>query len=342
MIKELNYKPEEVGIITGSTPKKQRVTIQDDFNAGKIKIVIGSEAIQEGMNLQENTTDVYLLTLPYNFTSLRQIEGRAWRQGNKNENVRINFMLTNDSIDVFMLQKLQAKQARYLEAMKKGANVLDISDISTQELKTSIITNPETRAKIEIELLKKKLESEKNKFLADNAFVLRKYEDFTKVQSEVYKAENAYQRILEYSKNSEDVNANYWETQLVSYQRNIDLAKAEVQKTILKLSEKGVNVTEIEKQTQTTAENIAKIDEKLEALPFTEADLIEQYEEERKLRLELSDNMDFVKERKLENEMLFQNNISDVKIDSKKQTENDQAKNNYINTDNYFRNSARR
>jgi hypothetical protein len=28
-------------------------------------------------------------------------------------------MLTNDSIDVFMLQKLQSKQARYLEAMKK-------------------------------------------------------------------------------------------------------------------------------------------------------------------------------------------------------------------------------
>jgi hypothetical protein len=97
------------------------------------------------------------------------VEGRAWRQGNKNENVRINFMLTNDSIDVFMLQKLQSKQARYLEAMKKGADVLDISDISTQELKTAIITNPETRANIEIELMKKQIESEKNKFLADSA-----------------------------------------------------------------------------------------------------------------------------------------------------------------------------
>lgn len=72
------------------------------------------------MNLQEKTSDLYLLSLPYNFTSLRQTEGRAWRQGNKWENVRINFMLTNDSIDVFMLQKLQAKQSRYLEAMKKG------------------------------------------------------------------------------------------------------------------------------------------------------------------------------------------------------------------------------
>ena len=312
LIKELNYKPDEVGIITGSTPKKHRVAIQDDFNSGKIKIVIGSEAIQEGMNLQENTTDVYLLTLPYNFTSLRQVEGRAWRQGNKNENVRINFMLTNDSIDVFMLQKLQAKQARYLEAMKRGADVLDISDISTQELKTSIITNPETRAKIEMELLKKKLESEKNKFLADGAFVLRKYEYFTKVQSEVYKAENAYDRILEYSKNSEDVNATYWKTQLVSYQKSIDLAKAEVHNTILKLSEKGVNVTEIEKQSQITAENISKIDEKMGALPFRETDLIAEYEEEKKVQMKMNVNTDRVKDREVENRILFKNTFSNT------------------------------
>ena len=219
-------------------------------------------------------------------------------------------MLTNDSIDVFMLQKLQAKQARYLEAMKRGADVLDISDISTQELKTSIITNPETRAKIEIELLKKKLESEKNKFLADSAFVLRKYEEFTKVQSEVHKAEYAYHRILEYSKNSEDVNADYWETQLTSYQKSIDLAKAEVHNTILKLSEKGVNVTEIEKQSQATAENISKIDEKLEELPFIETNLIEQYKEEKKARLKLNVKTDHVEDREVENRKLFKHALS--------------------------------
>lgn len=213
--------------------------------------------------------------------------------------MRINFILTNDSIDVFMLQKLQAKQARYLEAMKKGADVLDFSDISTQELKTSIITNPETRAKIEIEMLKKKLEREKNKFLADSAFVLRKYEDFTKVQSGVHKAEKAYDRILGYSKSSEDVNSNYWQSQLASYQKSIDLAKAAVHNTILKLSEKGVNVTEIEKQSQATAENISKIDRKLEALPFTEAVLIDQYEEEKKVRMKLNKDVDYVKERKI-------------------------------------------
>ena len=232
LINEVDFNPDEIGIITGATSKKQRISIQDDFNSGKIKVIIGSEAIQEGMNLQENTTDIYLLTLPYNFTSLRQIEGRAWRQGNKNENVRINFMLTNDSIDVFMLQKLQSKQARYLEAMKKGANVLDISDISTQELKTSIITNPETRANIEIELIKKRIESEKNKFLADSAFVLRKYEDFIKVKEDVIKAEHSYNRILGYAKDSEDRNSDYWKNQLPFYQKTIDLAKIEVQKQL--------------------------------------------------------------------------------------------------------------
>ena len=118
------------------------------------------------MNLQENTKYVYMISFLYNFITLIQVERRAWSYDNKNENVRVNFMLTNDSIDVFMLQKLQSKQARYLEAMKKGADVLDVSDISTQELKTAIITNPETRANIEIELMKKRIESEKNKHLS--------------------------------------------------------------------------------------------------------------------------------------------------------------------------------
>ena len=123
---------------------------------------------------------------------------------------------------------------------------------------------------------------------------------------------------------------------------HIDLAKAEVQKTILKLSEKGVNVTEIEKQTQTTAENISKIDEKLEALPFTEADLIEQYEEERKLRLELGENMDFVKERKLENEKLFKSEIA-LKPNTTKSIDLTDVKNNtFIPFENHFRNSVRR
>lgn len=308
LVREVGYNPEEVGVITGATSKPNRLKIQDDFNSGKIKVVIGSEAIQEGMNLQENTTDIYMLSLPYNFTSLRQVEGRAWRQGNRNENVRINFMLTNDSIDVFMLQKLQSKQARYLEAMKKGADVLDISDISTQELKTAIITNPETRANIEIELMKKRIETEKNKFLADSAFVLRKYDSFIKIQEEVTKAQHNYNRILGYSK-EEGENGEYWKNQLPFYQKTIGLTKEKVQEEIDILSQKGVNVTEIEQQTKITEDKIAELDKRLEELPDVRERLVMKYREEKEEQLKNNESRDYLEERRVENSQLFKANI---------------------------------
>ncbi|WP_292010729.1 toprim domain-containing protein [Chryseobacterium sp.] len=314
LIKEVGYKSEEIGIITGATSKTQRVSIQDNFNSGKIKIIIGSEAIQEGMNLQIKTTDTYLLSLPYNFTSLRQVEGRSWRQGNENENVRINFMLTNDSIDVFMLQKLQAKQARYLEAMKKGADVLDISDINTQELKTSIITNPETRANIEVELLKKRLEGEKNKFLADFAFVHRKYEDFTKAQAEVTKAEESYNRVLGYSK-EENEHSEWWTKQISSNKNTVDLAKQEQEKIIQNLAEKGVNVTEIEKQTQSTQEKISELNDKLENLPELRAELIALYHLEKEEMLRKNVGNDYVKQREEENKKLFMSPMAAIVVE---------------------------
>ncbi|GEM53025.1 hypothetical protein EB1_28150 [Empedobacter brevis NBRC 14943 = ATCC 43319] len=302
LVREVGYKPEEIGIITGTTSKPNRLKIQNDFNSGKIKVVIGSEAIQEGMNLQENTTDIYMLSLPYNFTSLRQVEGRAWRQGNKNEHVRINFMLTNDSIDVFMLQKLQSKQARYLEAMKNGADVLDISDISTQELKTAIITDPITRANIEIELMKKRFEDEKNKFLADSAFVLRKYEAFIKVQEEVTKAQHSYNRVLGHSK---DENGDYWKNQLPYYQKGIDSAKELVLEAIENLSKKGVNVTEIEQQTKATEHKIEELDKKIENLPEVRKELVVQYKLEKEESLKIAEIQNYVKERETENSELF-------------------------------------
>lgn len=304
LVNEVGYQEHEVGIITGATTKPQRIAIQEDFNKGNIKIIIGSEAIQEGMNLQENTTDMYLLSLPYNFTSLRQTEGRAWRQGNQWENVRINFMLTNDSIDVFMLQKLQAKQARYLEAMKKGANVVDVSDVNTQELKTAIITNPETRANIEIELMKKRIESEKSKFLADSTFVLRKYQDFLKIQEEVTRAQYTYNRILGYSK-EEGENSEYWKNQLPFYQNSIDAAKDLVSKEIESLSKKGVNVTEIEQQTKITEEKIAELDKKREGLSQLKEELISKYTAEKMAKMERESNHDIVKERMKENQTFF-------------------------------------
>ena len=300
LINEIGYKADEVGIITGATSKNQRLDMQEKFNAGKIKIIIGSEAIQEGMNLQEKTSDMYLLTVPYNFTSVLQTVGRAWRQGNQWENVRINYMLTNDSIDVFMLQTLQNKQSRYMEAMRNGANIIDVSDIDTQELKTAIITNPETRANIEIELLKKRYENEKTKHAADLGFISRKFEDYTKVYDEYLKEKKSYEDMQKWAEKDD-----YWKERLPFRAQEVEKAQKSVEQVIEKLAKKGVNIADFQHQQEIAEKKIAALDKTIkEELPVIRERLVSQYKQEKQERLS-APQIDFVQERAEENKTFF-------------------------------------
>ena len=300
LINEIGYKADEVGIITGATSKNQRLDMQEKFNAGKIKIIIGSEAIQEGMNLQEKTSDMYLLTVPYNFTSVLQTVGRAWRQGNQWENVRINYMLTNDSIDVFMLQTLQNKQSRYMEAMRNGANIIDVSDINTQELKTAIITNPETRANIEIELLKKRYENEKTKHAADLGFISRKFEDYTKVYDEYLKEKKSYEDMEKWAEKDD-----YWKERLPFRAQQVEKAQKSIEQVIEKLAKKGVNIADFQHQQEIAEKKIAALDKTIkEELPIIRERLVSQYKQEKQERLS-APQIDFVQERAEENKTFF-------------------------------------
>ncbi|MRI64223.1 restriction endonuclease subunit R [Ornithobacterium rhinotracheale] len=304
LVDEVGYKDKEVAIISGGTSKSQREKIQEDFNEGKIKVIIGSSAIQEGMNLQENTTDMYLLSLPYNFTSLRQTEGRMWRQGNKWENVRVNYMLTNDSIDVFMLQTLQNKQQRYLEAMKKGADVVDVSDIDTQALKTAIITNPETRANIEIELMRKKLEKEKERYEADNAFSLRKFEKYTKAKEAENKAlgqVNLYKRYLE-NNSSEN---SYWKGVLGREEKNYQDRVKDTEKVIESMAKQGVDVVSFQEKIKANEEKVAEVDDKIMDLENFEKELIQKYTKEKQRLLQEKSQINIAEERAEENKTFF-------------------------------------
>lgn len=316
LISNVGFKPNEVEIITGATPKNKRLDIQERFNDGKIKVIIGSEAIQEGMNLQKNTTDMYLLSLPYNFTSLRQTEGRAWRQGNKWENVRINFMLTNDSIDVFMLQKLQAKQSRYMEAMKNGANIIDVSDVDTQDLKTAIITDPVTRAEIEIELLKKKTIAEKEQYKAELGFISRKFEKYIKDPAYL-KVEKINELLDRYTniKASEEKRAEqtgktesvaYWQKEIDLLKVQLSKAKDDLKEVATELEKQGVKVNDFKQQEEITQNEIEKLDKYLEEeLPFIKDNLVATYRKEKEEQLKNYEKIDFVGLRAEENKTFF-------------------------------------
>ena len=222
LVKEMGLKADEVEIISGATPKAKRPDIQDRFNAGKVKVLLGSEAIKEGMNLQKNSTDLYILSLPWNFTQLRQVIGRLWRQGNQWKNVRINNLFIQDSIDVFLSQKLDNKQKRYEAALSSGENEVDVGDVDYQELKFQLVKDPAMRAKLEltaeVEQINQVLDQQKSElaFVTKKAGMTEALKDQVK-NDEVYLAKTKEQ--LDKARPDE---IEFYQGRLGRYQRELE------------------------------------------------------------------------------------------------------------------------
>lgn len=276
LVKELKYKPTEVEIISGATPKAKRSDIQDRYNKGEVKILLGSEAIKEGMNLQENTSDLYILSLPWNFTQLRQVIGRAWRQGNKWQNVRINNLFIQDSIDIFLSQKLENKQKRYEAAIKSGDAEVDVGDVSFDELKFDLIRNPETRAKLEVQAQKERLSQEIIQEKAELAFATRKLEKINTLAEEIRTLEldlaNERKRRDEATAKGEEF-SDFWITR---YTDQLARAKKAQREELEKLNERGIDTkTLLEKRSQGEAK-ITQLEEQAKALTENMEDRVKE------------------------------------------------------------------
>lgn len=236
LVKEVGYDAKEVEIITGATSRDKRLDIQERYNTGLVKVLLGSEAISEGMNLQFNTTDMHLLSLPWNFTALRQVIGRAWRQGNIWRNVRINQYFMQDSVDVFLSQKLDNKQKRYENSIKTNANEVDVGDVAFDELKFDLIQDPETRAKLELEAEKEQLSLVITQEKAELAFAVRKLEKVADIQTELTQNEEGLARELA---KPADEQSDWW---LKHYPDSIAKQKKALAEETQKLVDRGVTV----------------------------------------------------------------------------------------------------
>ncbi|MCB1303781.1 MAG: N-6 DNA methylase [Leptospiraceae bacterium] len=137
--------------------------IKFDFNDpnGKTKIVIGSDAIQEGVNLQENTGVMYNCLLSWNPTNNEQKKGRGWRQGNQQKTTHMFYPVIENSIDTKLFQKHAEKVSRINDIFKTtGSPFIETAEINPDELKFEIITDPVKRARLVA------AETEKQKFAA--------------------------------------------------------------------------------------------------------------------------------------------------------------------------------
>jgi hypothetical protein len=177
LIHEIGFKPHEVGEITAKmTTDKKRAT-QDAFlgrhyneklqdyeplsDEQRIKVLLGSSSIKEGINLQTKSTVLYNCFLDWNPTDIIQLEGRIWRQKNEFMNVRIVNPLVIDSIDIFMFQKLEEKTARINTIWStNNKSVFKLEEIDPEEIKFALIKDPMVIAKLESETKTVKLQDE--------------------------------------------------------------------------------------------------------------------------------------------------------------------------------------
>jgi hypothetical protein len=174
LVNEIGFEDHEVGFINGSMKIEDRKKVQDSFlgrmydekkgdfvkisDAERVKVLIGSSSIKEGMNLQKKSSVLYNLFIDWNPTDNLQLAGRVWRQGNEFKNVRIVNPLMIDSSDVFMFQKLEEKTARINTIWSNdGRSALRLDEFDPEELKNSLIKDPHVLAKINIEADKLKV-----------------------------------------------------------------------------------------------------------------------------------------------------------------------------------------
>lgn len=109
---EAGLKPEEVAIVNAAEAPASldRQKISDAFNSGKVKVVIGNKTMEEGMNLQKQTSDIHHLDIPWEPATLQQRNGRGVRQGNVKEGVRIHRYIAKASFDGYRYQTVAAKK----------------------------------------------------------------------------------------------------------------------------------------------------------------------------------------------------------------------------------------
>lgn len=191
-----------------SASSSRKEPMMELFNSGKIKVILGTSSIKEGVDLNGNTSALFNISVDWNPTDAKQVEGRAWRQGNRNAYVAIIYPLTANGSDMALYQKLQDKTYRLKAIWDKSEKVksaFDLDDFNPEELKMEMISRVEklapfifaeetAKSRYEYDILKSKKEEAENII---NSF--RGYNDNERIFRYAMKLFTSLPKIFEHS-----------------------------------------------------------------------------------------------------------------------------------------------
>lgn len=106
------YKGVDILTIHGGLNERQRLEIFQKFDRTERAVLVATDAISEGINLQHAAAQVVHYELPWNPNRLEQRNGRVDRFGQKRPTVTIRTMVMNETLDATILKVLVRKAAQ--------------------------------------------------------------------------------------------------------------------------------------------------------------------------------------------------------------------------------------
>ena len=281
------FKADEIEVITSEVKEDKIPDITDSFNDrknGKVKLIIGTQKIKEGMNLNKNSSVLYIPQLDWNPTDFVQVVGRIWRQGNRYGKVRVVVPLLKNSSDPFMFQKLSEKTSRLNDLMSDEAgDYIDSGELNTEEERLNMITLPDKKAKMYTVVENEKINN-------DIADLRGKLDTVQRIQDELQGSKQSLeynQKELKYNqeqieqvdKETEEYRYNMYSSRISEAKKNIAKYKGQVERL-----EKTIKDREFDFEGKDSIENIEaeikKLEERKEKLKEIELQKLEEYTKE--------------------------------------------------------------
>lgn len=119
----MNYLAQQIGrdkryahatvlTIHGGLNERQRLEVFSAFERAKVGILVATDAISEGVNLQHAAAQVIHYELPWNPNRLEQRNGRVDRFGQRKPMVYVRTMVMDETLDATILKVLVEKAAQ--------------------------------------------------------------------------------------------------------------------------------------------------------------------------------------------------------------------------------------
>ena len=155
----------EIAFIHSADTDAKKKKLFADVNDGKVRVLIGSTGkMGVGMNAQKRVVAIHHLDAPYRPGDIEQRDGRAFRQGNINDEVEKFVYVTVGSFDARLWDILDRKQGFINQIMNGDSVGRDAEDtgevtLSAAEVKALASGNPLIEEQVKLDTEIKKLES---------------------------------------------------------------------------------------------------------------------------------------------------------------------------------------